>query len=228
VLALPPTLTTELQQTSGGKRKLHARPWTLRTQNIVSSFSTARKIIRLGHVLEPWSELWPTLLALYQLYGPGRRSNDATTQSLKQKLWSVDSMLSLVNSLLSCLNDVSDDVVALAKIGVIDKPLGQRFEPVSNWLWLSCIALDLYAAVSTYKQILIKKQKDGGVDSAESSSKEVIMRIQILKLFGDLGFCSYDVLDMKFSPLFQATCALISGYMGMYKLYLKALPKSNE
>ena len=145
-----------------------------------------------------------------------------------------------MNASLSTLNDLSDDICALTKIGVLDKKWGRKFEPMSHWLWLACISLDLYDAGRAWMAFETKLAKEYSSGTTRVAGRAVVdiekvpkdlrlkrevMRASILKLLGDLGFCSYDVLDMQFSPLFQAWCALLSGYLGMYKLYLKALSK---
>jgi hypothetical protein len=118
-----------------------------RLSHLVGAFSTARKIIRLGHAVEPYADLHPILAAT---------SFRSLLTGGPRRVIPTDNILSTLNNTLSVLNDCSDDVVCLSKIGVLDKTTGKRFEPISNWLWLTCIALDLYAGMQEVSRIVSK------------------------------------------------------------------------
>jgi hypothetical protein len=193
-----------------------------RVSSLVSAFSSARKIIRLGHFVEPYSQLREVMYP-------------AATVSRPLSSWKLDNALAFVNASLSILNDFSDDVVCLAKIGVMNKEVGKRFEPISNALWFTCICLDIRSLVldihsSRDKMRKINTSKD--LDAAEkrmqsdaASQKLGLQWISLLKLSGDFCFCTYDVWGCQFSDLFQAQCGFISAVCASYKLWYKALPK---
>lgn len=222
-------------------------------------------MIRLGQWVDPVIEFQPFVNKLIVLYlftsdnGVSRRSSkefssneeiseysDVETMSSsqllhsRQKLLSINNILAQSNSFLSILNSVSDDVVCLSKIGVLGPNIGKKYDIYSNWLWLSCIGLDLYEFDDIYKKSCkniynLEKQMLIAVDSSKNTDidgvktdlnqalkKHKLIKLSIFKALADLGFCAYDVLELKSSPLFQAACGMTSAYLGFYKLWIKS------
>jgi hypothetical protein len=133
------------------------------------------KFYFLGHAIEPYSSL------------------------------TSDVSLANVNNILSIANDFSDDIICLSKIGFIGKKYSKTFEPISSYLWFTCIIIDLYFAIN----------------SKNSNRRTALYIFSLLKLLGDLGFCSCDILnDPKYSE-FQNKCGLVAGYCGLMKIWLK-------
>ncbi|KAI3650107.1 hypothetical protein MP228_005739 [Amoeboaphelidium protococcarum] len=162
--------------------------------NLVSALSNARKMVRLLHCIQPWQEVQSILKKGFQ-------QQDVETQ------------ISLLNNSLSVLNDISDDIVALCKVGVLDKSHSARFEFYSNNMWFLCICLDLRDIIKTYRSLMAQKSVD--------QQKLLYVKVSIVKLLGDFGFCAYDVFQLKFSDRFQASCAFTAALCGFYKLWLK-------
>lgn len=155
-----------------------------------------------------------------------------------------DDAIDTVNNTLSVLNDISDDIVCLAKIGVLEKETGKRFEPRSNWLWLSCITMDLYACGRDLRTLEAKCRAleydiiatatsaaaaDGTLarkkrqELTAVTEKRRMQVVSLLKLMADLGFCAYDCAEATFSDQFQAACGFTAGALALYKLWRKAL-----
>lgn len=220
-----------------------------RLSRLAAALSIARKLIRLGHGLEPYTELHPSLVSISKL------SLDRLSMTPTQTVFEC------VNNVLSLLNDVSDDVVCLSKVGLLDAARGKTFEPISNWLWLSCIALDIYAGVQALFGTVAKLQlaqrqlapssKGSFIQSAplvspnlatptaRSGIKDGLVRqlaeckvvqdklwlqqASFYKLLADLGFCAYDVLEAQHAPRFQTWCGFMAACLGFYKLWFKAV-----
>ena len=109
-----------------------------RLEKVISHFSMARKIVRLAHFLEP-------LNAIAEFKYPVFDSQCKKTCHYILPITPnrKNALLSLLNSVIGVFNDLSDDCVALIKIGVIDKSWGSFFTRLSDRLWLSSILLDL-------------------------------------------------------------------------------------
>lgn len=98
---------------------------------LASHFSTTRKIIRLGHVVEPYGELvdFASLPSL------------STTAPRRERVFRA---LAAVYCALALAQDVSDDVYCLAKIGAIPRHLAKQAESWSIKLWFVAIWLDVH------------------------------------------------------------------------------------
>jgi hypothetical protein len=115
--------------------------------------------------------------------------------------------LELLNTVLGLLNDVSDDVYCLSKIGLIDGVYGKIAEPWSNRLWMSTILLDMQELVHQH--------------SITKGEERYWIRIILTKLFGDLMFCAYDMYKWEFSEAWPIGTGMASGVLGAYKLWHK-------
>lgn len=104
---------------------------TLRLKNLASSFSTTRKIIRLGHVIEPYAAFTELCSSKHVL------PSNSVDESLHR--------LAILNSIIGMVQDISDDLYCLCKIGVLrSKRISDGSEVVSAYLWLVGIWLDLH------------------------------------------------------------------------------------
>jgi hypothetical protein len=177
-------------------------------QLLVSAFSMARKIIRLGHGLEPLEELI-------------ENCSHCSLGSSKQLV-----TIGNLNAFLSAVNEFFDDMVCLCKIGVVSKERGLWYEFYANYLWLICTMIDLRDQFEAHKKLVGKQKKDDtSTESKELKEKLFVNRISIAKLMADFLFCYYDIMEFDAAPRVQALCALIAGSIGWYKLYLKAIKK---
>lgn len=177
----------------------------------MSAFSTARKIIVLGHAIEPFSELIPMFSQL--------KRSKLTVQKDPAFL------RSLVNTILSLLNDISDDMICLSKLKVLPASVGKRCEPWSNRMWLCCIMLDMYDLLQDRAQLLTKIKLTDQASQKQSLTDSLIYnQVSIYKMMADLCFCLIDV-NLWSADVFQAACGMTAGSLGFYKLWLKSAKK---
>lgn len=160
----------------------------------VSSFSTTRKMLRLGHWLEPWHAL--SLLL----------------SSPSTKPLSLDQALAMLNLVLGLLNDLVDDCYCLARIKALPESWGHRVEPWSNRLWLATIVLDLRE--NNLSLIACDDEK-------QHQANRFWLHVTRMKLIMDLLFCSYDVFYLNWHDGWQTGTGLLSGMMSAYKLWDK-------
>ena len=162
-----------------------------KANNLASSFSTGRKILRLAHFLDGIEELYTN----------------------KQSLFSFFSVL------VGILNDVSDDFVCLAKIGFLDKKWSDKFTPVSDRLWYLSVYLDVWDCLDGLQSIRKKAEKDPAQQAA-IKEKLRIQRVSLIKLLADYVFCSIDVFKLDWERT-QVYAGLVAAVLGSYKLYVK-------
>lgn len=207
---------------------------------LVAAFSIARKVFRLGHMVEPLTSFWRC-----------------------------DSTWDGCNAILSVLNDLSDDVVCLSKIKFVDGGTGVWCEWVSNWLWMICILMDLNDVFCDYRkssrehdhfllhsnsqhsnvqplrqsnshqsnthqslqplqsntqQPLQLYQSKTHVDSEWTKKNSAMVwklslkRVSCVKILCDFAFCLYDVRELTVFPAAHAFFALLSASCGAFKL----------
>ncbi|RUS15798.1 peroxisomal biogenesis factor 11-domain-containing protein [Endogone sp. FLAS-F59071] len=212
---------------------------------LASHFSTTRKIIRLGHVIEPYGELvdFNSLPPL------------PTTAPRRERIFRA---LAVVYCVLALAQDVSDDVYCLAKIGVIPRHLAKQAEPWSIKLWFVTIWLDVHKnlwdtwlvhkKMQRLRHVIYERekrrrakegeQKDGEVsydviefdfelekrekeDEERMREKVFWLQLSLVKLLMDGAFCGYDYFQCNFSDGFQAVTGLVSGLLSSYKLWYK-------
>jgi hypothetical protein len=211
-----------------------------RASTLSKTFSTTRKLIRLAHCVYPYNEL----RELIEDGGlsAGTLSKHVATIYKSGPVPSPFTFLPLIqpiNMALSIVNDIADDIICLAKIGVLEKSHVARFEPVSEKLWFTCICFDLLEAFSNLKSLRAKLHSqrsvmrktialDGIVSLedkkklAELEQKHFIQLVSIVKLLCDMTFCGYDVFKSKRSEGIQHMSGFISGILALYKLWVKA------
>jgi len=145
-------------------------------------------------------------------------------------------LISILNAVLSAINDVIDDVCALAKFGVLSPSL-RRFESLATKLWAITIAIDLSNAFLAHSQSVrsLEKRrllnesavwKGGDVklqQEVELEKKIWMGKVSILKLMSDAGFCWIDWKDEKGREKMQNGLGLASGVAAVTKLVWKAL-----
>lgn len=233
--------TSTTSKTGSGTQKKTAQPapltFTLRTKNVVSTFSTFRKVIRLGHAIDPGVELfedhWSTVLALIG----HQQQKDAVRLSFPQ-------LLALFNCVISFINDIVDDMICLSKIGALDKKYkGPKWEKASALLWYTTIFIDGRDAFNALMENYNKERKllsqrksyinnndDDKNAKAETDkqlaavlAKRSLLYVNVSKLLCDGVFCTVDVFEPKdISDGWQAVSGLISGILGAYKHWVKA------
>ncbi|CAI2163289.1 3508_t:CDS:2 [Funneliformis geosporum] len=97
---------------------------------MTSQFSNTRKIIRLAHFLEPYAD--------FKEYVAGKRNLPRTAIPYEH----VVHTLGFINSIVSLLNDIFDDLYCLGKIGILSKSVAKRSEPIAIKLCLVKFIMD--------------------------------------------------------------------------------------
>ncbi|KAH8555381.1 peroxisomal biogenesis factor 11 [Umbelopsis sp. PMI_123] len=120
------------------KRSMHAS-----LSALASNFSTTRKIIRLGHIIEPAAEL-------YNIAYTSPRKFPVTT---KEK---VDSFLRIMSLVFGIGNDLADDIYCLSKINVMPATWAKKAEPWSYRCWFTAILIDTQHMI---RDIMAQQQK---------------------------------------------------------------------
>ena len=177
---------------------------------IATQFSIARKIVRLGHWLEPLNDHFELLAKDGALFNP-----------------TTDNWLRLLTPFyiwVSIMNDISDDIVCIGKMGLIDKAWVDWATPISDKLWFSTIFFDVYENMHASKKLSYAIQQTR--EEQEKSKlllKMHVQRVSLLKLFMDLVFCTVDVFQLggRASDGWQVVSGLLAAFLGTYKLYIK-------
>jgi hypothetical protein len=169
------------------------------TKALTSHFSMTRKILRLAHALEPYSELSSLQL-------------------------SSDNYLEYLNGQLSVASDLSDDVICLAKMNILDSKWIDKMTPVSDRCWFMTIWLDMYENTRKTLELIQKRNKEEDEKNIYLLEQKIFMqRVSMVKLLSDLVFCSVDVfyLGDRVNPGWQNVSGLVSAVLGTFKLYVK-------
>ena len=203
-----------------------------RMKALAKQFSTTRKVLRLGHFIDPMASvltLAVTLRANLRKNGLRRTLDKAPSQNWRNTL---RDRLGSLNNVLGFVQDISDDIYCLGVIGVLDRSFTDKAEPWSNRLWMVGVSIDLHENLQTIRdvrrQIKVIEQNLtlGGSNADEEawraqytklSTKLHWLQVTTVKLGGDFLFCGYDNLHCTFSDGFQAVSGFISGLAGAYK-----------
>jgi hypothetical protein len=176
-----------------------------RLEHLISAFSTTRKVIRLGHAVEPFST-WHGLVQT--LDKPGKYH-----------------ALGILSAALGVVNDCSDDIICLSKLQVIDKHHRVRWEPISARLWFTCISIDLYTTYMEYKELENQLKDDIAMGRRVEAKQEkhYWLQVTLIKLLADALFCSVDLNSKAYiePDQVQAWSGMISGILSFYKLWSK-------
>ncbi|CAG8517076.1 13542_t:CDS:2 [Funneliformis mosseae] len=141
---------------------------------MTSQFSNTRKIIRLAHFLEPYAD--------FKEYVAGARNLPHTALRYEHAV----NTLGFINSIVGFFNDIFDDLYCLGKVGILDKSVAKRSEPIALKLWFVNIILDIH---------------------------ELIFRICLVKFIMDFCFCGYDLFGYTFSDGVQAVSGFVAGIL---------------
>lgn len=133
---------------------------------LTSHFSMTRKLLRLGTAIGPMRELSP----------------------LKS---SIPQTLIVLNALV---NNVSDDVFCLYKLGMVGPYLGTKCERISAYCWFAGIMVDIRECVANMiklQQKSAKSSSDGKElnKTTELRQKIFVTEISTIKLLMDAIFC---------------------------------------
>ncbi|RUP45509.1 peroxisomal biogenesis factor 11-domain-containing protein [Jimgerdemannia flammicorona] len=227
-----------------GRKKVHP-DLHRHLRALASNFSTTRKIIRLGHVVEPYGDLIDLASS----------KSLPSTASHHERLIHA---LALIYCAIAFAQDISDDVFCLAKIGVLPKHLAKRAEPISIKLWFATIWLDVHKnlfdtfvlhekihrlrrarddrelkrrtrerdekdATASYDVVEFDFELEKREQEEEEAMRDKMfwLKLSLVKLLMDGAFCGYDYFECNFSDGFQAVTGLASGLLSSYKLWYK-------
>lgn len=172
-----------------------------RAKAIAHHMSLVRKVIRLAHFLEPFKEAVDLL------------NEPSNFQTISEKL-------APLNIVAGMLNDVSDDIICLGKLGIIDKSWIHKMTPYSDRLWYFTIFLDIQSNLEQSSKLksLLKTEEKSAFEQ-----KLYMNHINLMKLLCDFVFCTIDVfqLEGKVHPSYQILSGFMAAYLGTVKLYLK-------
>ncbi|KAG0282828.1 Peroxisomal membrane protein PMP27 [Linnemannia gamsii] len=213
---------------------------TARLKALAKQFSTTRKVLRLGHFIDPMASVLTLAVALRSnLRKQGLRG---TLDKAPSQKWgnTVRGRLGYLNTVLGFVQDISDDIYCLGVIGVLDRSFSDKAEPWSNRLWMVGVTVDLHENLQTIRDV--RKQikaleaqmvAEGGQDAEQDISRQAQLvklttklhwlKVTTVKLGGDFLFCGYDNLHCSFSDGFQAVTGFISGLAGAYKYVGKVM-----
>ncbi|KAF9577732.1 hypothetical protein BGW38_006869 [Lunasporangiospora selenospora] len=132
-----------------------------RVKALAKQFSTTRKILRLGHFVEPLavvlalaSKLKVHFLKrglLQSVLGDQSSTKPSVlisgaSSSLSSASWrtTIRERLENLSSVLGLCQDISDDIYCLGVIGFLDRSFTDKAEPWSNRLWMVGVSIDLH------------------------------------------------------------------------------------
>ncbi|KAG9069316.1 Peroxisomal membrane protein PMP27 [Linnemannia hyalina] len=198
-----------------------------RLKALAKQFSTTRKVLRLGHFIDPMASVLTLAVAL--------RSN-LRKQGLRQTLDKAPSQkwgntlrdrLGYLNTVLGFVQDISDDIYCLGVIGVLDRNFSDKAEPWSNRLWMVGVSIDLHENLQTIRDVrkqITALEVQMAIEGDQDVEQEKSRQAQHVKLTTKLHWLKvttvklgYDNLHCSFSDGFQAVTGFISGLAGAYK-----------
>ncbi|KAF9316394.1 Peroxisomal membrane protein PMP27 [Podila horticola] len=194
-----------------------------RIKALAKQFSTTRKVLRLGHFIDPMATvLHMGAVLVHNVQKQGWKS---TLAKKSDSSWrnTVRERLGDMNTAIGFVQDISDDIYCLGVIGVLDRSFADKAEPWSNRLWMVGVSIDLHENLQSIwdvkKQIKALQGEDEKVvaQRAKLENKLHWLQVTTVKLSGDFLFCAYDNLHCSFSDGFQAVTGFISGLAGAYK-----------
>ncbi|KAI1318646.1 hypothetical protein EDD11_006147 [Mortierella claussenii] len=209
-----------------------------RIKALAKQFSTTRKVLRLGHFVDPLSTVLTMAVALRATVSKhGLRKTVMTKPTAQTWKDTIRERLGSLNNVLGLVQDISDDIYCLGVIGVLDREFADKAEPWSNRLWMIGVTIDLHENLQTIrdvrKQLRVLENRPKCENEEEERTRlaqETKLRTKLhwlqvttVKLGGDFLFCAYDNLHCSFSDGFQAVTGFVSGLAGAYKYVGKVM-----
>jgi len=178
-----------------------------RVKALAKQFSTTRKVLRLGHFVDPLSAVL-TLAATLSMNYQKKGSLAAVMRKPCNQTWrdTTRERLGMLSSVLGFCQDISDDIYCLGVIGVLDRSFSDKAEPWSNRLWMIGVSIDLHENLQSImdvrrqiktlektKEILEEKEQARCATLAQLSNKLHWLQVTTVKLGGDFMFCGKEV-----------------------------------
>ncbi|KAJ3108302.1 hypothetical protein HDU96_007557 [Phlyctochytrium bullatum] len=229
-----------------------------RLEKLVSHLSMARKIVRLAHILEPIDSLVTFLndrhqrsLLIPRFGGATKQAasgtcKPSTTATLTSRALAFGT---LVGAVVGIVNDLSDDTVALSKMGVLEKSWSKTCTPISDRMWFTSIFIDVHELLQDYISLrarLAKLEREAaagvvnrndvpedmrklhavaaGEEMKKIRDKLFVHKVSLAKLSADFVFCAYDVFDLGskgWDEGWQTVSGLVAAILGTSKLWMK-------
>lgn len=182
-----------------------------KSKKLSTHFSIARKIVRLGHWLEPFNDT----LDLYQ-QGLGIKSNMPASEQTAR-------LLAPLNAVNSIVNDLLDDIICLGKLGLLDKKWVEWASPLSDRCWFASLFIDIHENVLNTTKIVQKLEIAPNEMRGELVQKLFLQRVSLAKLGCDFVFCTIDVFELneRVGDGVQAVAGLTAAILGTLKLVIK-------
>ncbi|KAJ9082171.1 hypothetical protein DSO57_1006908 [Entomophthora muscae] len=193
---------------------------------IMSMFGDARKVVRLANFTGFFSKL------VYLVQGRGF--------SPYQTLTPIDDRhypLLIIKTASEFLNAITDDLFCLSRFNVIDKELGTNAKQLSIKLWWTSLSIDFYLnllkftscksklAIATAKTNSSEKSNEDTdikqPNIAELNAQLYNFKLNLVKIFSDMIFCGYDLFHIKSNLEYMHFAAVVSGFIGYYRLWVK-------
>ncbi|KAG0074813.1 Peroxisomal membrane protein PMP27 [Podila epicladia] len=194
-----------------------------RIKALAKQFSTTRKVLRLGHFIDPMATvLHMGAILIHNVQKQGWKSTLAKKPDASWRN-TVRERLGDMNNAIGFVQDISDDIYCLGVIGVLDRSFADKAEPWSNRLWMVGVSIDLHENLQSIwdvKQQIKSLQGDDEkivIQRSKLENKLHWLQVTTVKLSGDFLFCAYDNLHCSFSDGFQAVTGFVSGLAGAYK-----------
>ncbi|CAG8657126.1 9444_t:CDS:2, partial [Funneliformis caledonium] len=172
---------------------------------MTSQFSNTRKIIRLAHFLEPYAD--------FKEYVAGARNLPHTALPYEHAV----NTLGFINSIVGFFNDIFDDLYCLGKVGILDKSVAKRSEPIALKLWFVNIILDIHELIfriwSLNEKTKKSKEKLSENELEKLKDRKYWLYISLVKFIMDFCFCGYDLFGYTFSDGVQAVSGFIAGIL---------------
>ncbi|KAF9947282.1 hypothetical protein BGZ65_008950, partial [Modicella reniformis] len=124
-----------------------------RMKALAKQFSTTRKMLRLGHFIDPMASvltLAVTLRGSLRQEGLRKTLDKTPTQTWRN---TTRDRLGHLNNVLGFCQDIVDDVCCLGAIGVLDRSFTEKAEPWSNALWMAGVSIDLHENLQTIQDV---------------------------------------------------------------------------
>jgi len=183
-----------------------------RMKALAKQFSTTRKVLRLGHFIDPMA----SVLTLAVTTRASLRQNGLrkTLDKSPSETWrnTARDRLGNLNNVMGFCQDIVDDIYCLGVIGVLDRSFTDKAEPWSNALWMAGVSIDLHENIQSIRdvrqQIKALEAKGPSTDENEEKAKSAQLtklttklhwlKVTTVKLSGDFMFCGKYSLSFTF------------------------------
>lgn len=194
---------------------------------MMGMFGDARKVVRLANFTGFFSKL------VYLLQGRGI-SPHQTLSPIDERHYP----LLIIKTASEFLNAITDDLFCLSRFNVINKDLGTNAKQLSIKLWWTSLSIDFYLNLlklnSCQSKLSIATSKastdsEKTVDDSGAKQPNITelraqlynFQLNFVKIFSDMVFCGYDLFHINNNLEYMHFAAVVSGFIGYYRLWVK-------